>query len=710
MWRQWVMTSHATLTTALDQFFHRVAMRMHATWAMRGAAIGGMITALWSARALLRPTGAGHTIAASVPSWLEALVLVSAGMAVGAVIAALWSHSRRARVVREVEQREPTSRNLLATATELDAARTSVAVQQLVLRRAVHHAQSLDLTQLVPFRHSALVLAASMVVAMIAIAAGRRTQSGAAPRAVSSLVARLTGSIDVGDLVVAVQSPSYAGITSRALRNPVRVDALAGSRLIISVTSTADSLVVITRSGTDTVLSSNVTGTFRWTMTANEDGFVSLEPRAMSGRAGTRRLVAITVRSDDQPRVRIVDPTKDLILSDARRTLAVRIDANDDLAIGSLRLRYTRVSGSGERFTFDEGEIPVAVTRTSRTEWAARATLALEPLLKEAGDLVVYRAVVTDTRPGSAPVESDALIAELASPGGIAALGFSLDPDEDRYGLSQQMVILKTEKLLARTASMSAAAVQEEAMQVAAEQQRVRAEFVFMMGGEFAQEVGVDNSMGDLDETHEAESESDLSAGRMANRGRTSLLAAVRAMSRASTALNSSNIASALVSEKTALTQLQNAFARSRFLMRALSQREQLDMSRRLSGRLDSIARTRAPIPEGERSARVAGLRPILSDLVNLTGADSANSAMLVQLAERVLQVDASSSDARRVAALLSSAAAARGLARRAHVDSAATALNALLRHDLRLIPLDLAPDALRRLQQALTGTSGKRL
>lgn len=703
------MTDHATLVTALDRFIHRVALRLHATWAMRGAAIGGVAGALWSAQALLRPTESGQTLGASVPSWLQALALVSGGMTVSALAGWWWSHHRRARVVREVERREPASRNLLVTATALNAAQTPPAVQLLVLQRAVRHAQSLELAELVPFRQPTLMLAAGLVSAGLIIVAGTRLQGGAAPRAVASIVAGLTGSIEIGDLVVEVQSPSYAGIAPQALRNPVRVVALENSRLELTMASAADSLVVVTRTGSDTVLTPNASGTFRWNMTANEDGFVALEPRTKAGRVGTRHLVTITVRTDELPRVRIVDPTKDLIVADARRTLAVRIDANDDLAIASLRLRYTRVSGSGERFTFDEGEIPVTVVRTSRNQWAARATLALESLLKEAGDLVVYRAVVSDTRPGSPPVESDALIAELASPGGIAALGFSLDPDEDRYGLSQQMVILKTEKLLARKASMSAAAVQDEAMQLAAEQQRVRAEFVFMMGGEFAQEIGVDNSMGDLDETHEAESESDLSAGRMANRGRTSLLAAVRAMSRASTALNSSEIASALASEKTALTQLQDAFARSRFLMRALSEREQLDMSRRLSGRLDSIARTRTPIPEGERSVRVAALRPILSDLVALAGAESAKSATLVQLAERVLQVDASSSEARGVATHLSSAAGARGAARRAQVDSAATALNIMLRRDLRPVPVDIAPDALRRLQQALTGTQGRR-
>ena len=299
------------------------------------------------------------------------------------------------------------------------------------------------------------------------------------------------------------------------------------------------------------------------------------------------------MRTDQAPRVQIVEPTRDLMVPDAKRTLSVRIEADDDMAVQSLHLRYTKVSGSGERFTFSEGDVPVRIVRNSATRWSAQAPWRSNRCCRNRA-IWWFIAPLSPIRDRDHhPVESDALIAELASPGGVAALGFSLDPDEDRYGLSQQMVILKTEKLLARQKSMSAEAVTDEAMQLATEQRRVRAEFVFMMGGEFAQEISADNSMGDLDETHEAESESDLSAGRMANRGRSALLAAVRAMSRASSALTSSNVASALASEKTALKQLQEAFARSRFLMRALSQREQLDLTRRLTGRLDSIARGR---------------------------------------------------------------------------------------------------------------------
>jgi len=442
----------------------------------------------------------------------------------------------------------------------------------------------------------------------------------------------------------------------------------------------------------------------------------------------------MTVRTDEAPHVRIVAPARDLIVPDRNRTLDVRLEADDDLAVGSLRLHYTKVSGSGERFTFSEGDVPVSITRTAAAQWSARAALALAPLLAEPGDLVVYRAIATDSRPGSPAVESDAFIAELAAPGGMAALGFSLDPDEDRYAVSQQMVILKTERLLARRATMPASVLADSAAQIAGEQRRVRAEFVFMMGGEFAQEATGELGSTDLDETQEAESEGDLAAGRMGNRGRVALLSAVRAMSRAAVSLTVADLAAALPLEKTALTQLQEAFARSRFLMRALSQREQLDMSRRLTGRLDSTARGHAPVPAGEPDSTRDAWRALLGDVVRLASPSSferstfersaidrptidrpaidrpaIDRAQASLLAERVLRLDASSPSAQRVAAHLSAAGSAGASAPRvqALLDSAATAMTALLRARLRpSAPTTGTRDA-RRLQSALDAASG---
>ncbi len=647
------------------------------------------------------------------------IIPLALGAVVGAAIGWWRSTGRRARIAYHLERRAPEANNLLITAHELltvshaATSRTNDAVSALVLQRADHLAATLDVPSLLPAKRSVLLLCSGLAVWAVSVAVSRPLTANQSIPSPSALVASVTGRVDIQRIVVRIAAPPYARRPPMTLRDPVRIEALIGSIVSFTIEASADTLIAVTRQGTQT-LTPNAAGLFALSLPATLDGFVALEPRTNKGRAGPRRLIGLTVRTDEAPRVRIVAPARDLIVPDARRSLDVRLEADDDLAVGSLRLRYTKVSGSGERFTFSEGDVPIAISRVSATQWSARASLALGPLLLEPGDLVVYRAVASDRRPGSPPVESDAFIAELAAPGGVAALGFSLDPDEDRYALSQQMVILKTERLIARRAAMPATLLAEEAAQLAGEQRRVRAEFVFMMGGEFAQqatgEVGED-----LDETLEAEGESDLSAGRMVNRGRTALLAAVRAMSRAAVSLNTADLTAALANEKRALTQLQDAFARSRFLMRALSQREQLDPARRLTGRLDSTARGSTPVPDGDRDARRVAWRAILHEVLALgrdaprTEQDTAphNPAQFIALAERVLQLDASTPAAQRIAAQLAAAGTAfsnspTSLRARVLLDSAAMGLTALQRPLLRPAASAAVPIELRRLRADL--------
>src|SRR4029079_11226115 len=84
---------------------------------------------------------------------------------------------------------------------------------------------------------------------------------------------------------------------------------------------------------------------------------------------------------------------------------------------------------------------------------------------------------------------------------------------------SQQMVIVKTERLIARRASMAPADFADESQQLAAEQRKVCAECVFMLGGELADAPEVAASMTDINEEEEAGRESDILAGHEANAG-----------------------------------------------------------------------------------------------------------------------------------------------------------------------------------------------
>ncbi len=666
------ITRRASATAQLVQVVENRLVRLGA---LRGAAVGLAIAAVIALRHLVYVA-----LSPTAPSTGRHLFVEGAIAVMGAVVSALvgawWARRRVTQspesVAQTIEAGVPASRNLLRTAIELDgvdAPRTSENVAVIVRARSDALASSINGESIVPstVAQKRVGIAAGVwaVCVVLTLVAG----SGSVARSARRAVAVATNSASISRIDVAIAPPAYTRQEASAVRDPQRVDALEGSRLTFRVAASADSLRVESAGGART-LARPTSGDFTWVDTISDDGFVALTP--FTAKPGTRRIVALTMQRDGAPVVRISAPGKDLIVPDADRTLDVRIDANDDVGLNTLQLHYTKVSGSGERFEFTEGTIPVQVARDQRTHWTARAALALKPLLVEPGDLVVYRARATDARPGRAPIESDAYIAQLAEASGVAGFGFAMDPDEDRYAVSQQMVIQRTERLIAAQRALALDTVKERASQIAVEQRRVRAEFVFMTGGEF--EAGVvegEEGGTELDESAEADAEQDLAAGRMVNKGRQALLTAIRAMSRASLALTEQRLPDALRYEKVALTNLQEAFARQRFLMRALTQHEALDPARRHSGAFDSLAHAPVSIPVADRDAQRDALRAVLASLV-APGATS--SEQNTELAMRVLQVSASRPDAQRIAQWLT-AAAAKPAVSRAMRDSAATAL-----------------------------------
>ena len=681
---------------ALRAFLSRVGRRIAWLAAAEGAAVGlalAALIALWRWRAsgsLIPAVGAGAALAA-----------------IGCLIAYAVTARRRVRVAALVEGRAPQCRNLVLTAAELLESPTTVRpeIGALVMRQATRTVETLDPSALFPARRAFLALAGGAVLlALSLVAVPVRPALSSAPANVA------VEALDVGRIIVTLTPPAYVSRQPQTLRDPSRVEALAGSRITLAIDATAAAVNIETIDGKQRI-DPIATGSFSAETRAEADGYLSIEPVASDGRTGVRRLIGLTVTPDRAPRVRVTAPGRDLFLTDPRRTLDVALEADDDIALASLKLRYTKVSGSGERFTFTDGEVPIAITRTDSRTWKARGRLVLGALGLEQGDVVVYRGVAADQRPGATPTESDAFIVEITSPGAIASEGFAIDDELDRNAVSQQMVILKTERLLERRRSMSTEAFAEEARNIAAEQRAVRAEFVFMMGGELAQEVtGGEAGITELNEEAEAEAGDDILAGRLANRGRIELVRAIRSMSDASSRLVAVEVDSALRDERLALEHLQRAFSRTRYILRALTQRERLDLTRRLTGTLVDAGRDVRPVAESPVDARVVTLRAALADIASLSSdgppATSTRGARLSVIAERVLRVDPSSEALQAVSAQLASAAGAiaggRAVEGRMLLDSAALGLGAVIRADLVKGPVRALPSDVQRLEGAL--------
>ena len=658
---------------SLHAFFRRASRRVRSIALLRALAIA---FAAATVLVLLRVWPATTTSGA---------VAMTVGFSVLAVIVA-WGRQRHsdAESVALVERQTPAAKNILITVREVMDHRVGIKpyVRERVTRDAAQVAADIDLRRTLPAARPLAMALASLAVltAAVVLVPGRTAAVGIATPPSTEDAAVVLG------VAIEMVPPGYAGLSARTFDSPARIDALAGSRLRIAVAADAANVALETLSGR-TTFEPRGGRRFELLVPVETDGYLAIEPIAANGRAGVRKLIGLSVLPDHSPQVKITAPGRDLLLPDGSGAVNLVVEAADDLGLAALAARYTKVTGSGENFTFTTGEIPMAVTRTADRAWNGRGTIQLPPLALEPGDMVIYRALAADRRPGATPAESETFIIEIAAAGALPSDGFAIDDRQDRYAISQQMVIVKTERLLARRGQLTRDEFADEAAGLAAEQRQVRAEFVFMMGGELADE-GLNQAS--LNEEAEADLEDDLSAGRLVNQGRADLVRAIRAMSRAAARLADANVAEALSLEKQALTSLQRAFARTRYILRTLSERERIDLSRRLSGLLGDLSRDRRAATLAETPARLGALRRALADVATLTTAPvdrQESSSAASAIARRILAIDPASDDIRKVAQLVNDAAGfaegADPTKMRAPLQDAAVALAALARSEL---------------------------
>jgi hypothetical protein len=649
-------------------------------------ALAGASAAVAGALALL---GAGWL---GLFSWRAAMLGGAACITAGA-LDGLWRARRaRPRIAYDVERRAPACRNLLVTAAELmsvsgpsdenagsfdenaassdgnagaairpastdrpDAPaptlprrqRAKPAIVRLVESRAAELIGGLDTTTLFPLRRTAAALLVGLAIwGGLAAVARARPLDAAAPAPVPAPASRVADAVPaIAAVEIVVTPPAYTGQPPSRLVDPTRLRVVAGSRLEVDVQATGSTVMLSTLEGSRELLRQGERG-FRTELIAEADGFLALEPRA-GERAGRRRLIGLVVVPDALPRVRLTEPGLDLFLPQPEVDIPIVATAQDDFGLETLRLTYTIVSGSGETFEFTEGELPARLTRDDDLSWSAAANLAPAALGLSLGDMLVYRAVARDRRPGAPEVESDAFVVEIVAPDAAIAGGFALESDEPREALSQRMVIIKTERLLAAKQSMSVEDYAYEALRIAAEQRMVRAEFVFMMGGEIQ------------DEVEEAEHEHEVASGRLELRGRQEMSRAVLLMSQAAAQLTQADLEAALPLEQAALEALQSALARSRYILRTMSERESIDLTRRLSG-TPGAARGARAAEEMVADPQLAGLRRLLADIAAVAAQgeiDDDASGRLAELAEAVLRLDPSSEVLQEAAGDLAGAA-----------------------------------------------------
>lgn len=540
-----------------------------------------------------------------------------------------------------IERAIPDSRNVVFTARELASDPRDVApwMRQRVFDAGGALASRADPASIVPFARDAALM--SLVLAMVAaIAAGAPQRFGRAARAAADRLSETPHGATAPLLTIhaEIEPPRYTGAPTTTVTDPQRLEVVQGSQVALSLGGSGEWHV---RFGTH-ALSMGDPSSRRVELVVRESGYFAVE------RGGDdRRLIPVAVIPDRAPTVRVEAPGKDMLLPNAQGHVPVSTTATDDFGLRSLDLVYTRVSGSGEQFEFTDGQLPLSLSRENGKAWKGAGTFDLSRLKLEPGDSLVYHAVARDGRPGdSGAATSDTFFIEIAGPGQVALPGFELPPDRERYALSQQMIVLKLQRLRAREASLTREVVEQELGGIAAEQRAVRANFIFLMGGH------VEN------EEEEAEQSGEIQEGRLQNNARREINTAIKFMGDAEQKMVAVDTSGALPPAKSAVDALERAFGRNRYFLRTLAERSRIDPSRRLSGDLKEAKDWRRLLQAPSGDQAIGQARTLVSTLVSAASARSIASSMSAQdagaLAERALSVDPASADWQAVSSALS--------------------------------------------------------
>jgi Domain of unknown function (DUF4175) len=617
--------------TALAGLLAGVASRVRLAATLRAAAAA--ISASAVVAAVLIRVGISPAMAVTVTS-----VAAAAGTALW-LRRRRWSWSTRVAAMA-IEQRRPDSRNLVITAEELSryADRARPRMQMRVARDAAALTRDMRAADIVPLRSPAMAMigALTLALALVVLAIGLPQ---CATNALSEAIQGRSAVDSTTDLTIraTVSPPAYTGAPPQNFVNPERIDAVEGSQLRFEVHSTGAWRV---RFGSQPLALSAAHGGAVAMHALLTSGYLAIEPLDPNASAH-RRLIPVAVTPDHLPTLRVATPGKDVLLPDVRSAVGIAVRATDDFGLRSIELRYTTASGTGEQFEFKEGTIPLEVDRESPRSWKARADVALAKLGLEPGDALVYRVTARDARPGDLGLAiSDTFFIEIAGPGQVALAGFDLPPDRERYALSQQMIVLKIDRLRAKERTIARTTLEEEAQAIAAEQRTVRANFVFLMGGHVE------------DEEIEAEQSHEIQEGRLENTARKDIVQAIQHMSRSELGLAAFNTGAALPAARAAVEALQRAFGKNRYILRTLPVRSRIDPSRRLTGDISAASGWPREQRPAESDSRALAARRLLAGLLELAPAiisGAAPPSALTAFAEDALAVDPTAEEWQRI-------------------------------------------------------------
>ncbi len=386
---------------------------------------------------------------ARASGWSRVSALL-ATLGVACIVMLLWwlrARSGRTNMAAagRIERTRPEFQNVVFTAAELaeHPGRARPWIRQRVMADANRLVQGLSPRAVVPLRRL-------VVVCAVAVAAAIGVIFNVHERAAEVIVATIQRAADGGSaesqprIVITLQPPAHTKLPTVRLVQPDRLNAVEGTDVRLVIEGGQPRRV---RFGTRTLALRQEQGAAVAEHTLRESGYLAIE-----GDGGPR-LIPVAVTPDRAPVIKVEKPGRDLLVPDASPAVAVETTRDRRLRPRpQLALRYTKVSGSGEQFEFVEGELPLRVAREDAQAWrghGASGAVAARAGTGRLARLSRRRARRASRRRGRSrpPTPSSS---KIAGPGQVALEGFEMPPDRERHALSQQMIVLKIQRLRER--------------------------------------------------------------------------------------------------------------------------------------------------------------------------------------------------------------------------------------------------------------------
>ena len=446
--------------------------RVHQTRRTLAAAIA-VRAALWAVCAafIVGALGIVLTRRAGAPTTVVVWTLAAvAALAVLVPLTAAWRRLTVPRVALWIEERVPRLEYALVTAvdpvgsdTQVSAAlneRIAAISWQSETRRAVLRAVARP--------------AVAALVAVVALLIARRVDVAAASPSDASVSATSTETRDApapfARLVAVVRTPAYAGGRVVRVESPASVAALVGSTIALEAPGTGDGITADL--GGASVPLRRVGDTWQASVTMGQrPALVRL--RHPSGE----RIIALEPKPDSIPTVRLGAPARDTVMRVARGAISLSAETHDDIGLVNGGFEYIVSSGEGESFKFRSGTLG---TRSfgGATRGALRASLSLDQLALQPGDLVHLRAVARDgntvTGPGVGASETRVLRVARSGEYDSVAVEGAPPPEADKSLISQRMLIMLTEALEKRRPRLTRETLLSESRSIGRDQTRLR--------------------------------------------------------------------------------------------------------------------------------------------------------------------------------------------------------------------------------------------